>query len=646
MSAIAGVYGLNNQTIPPNLSIYLMESFSKFPANKSIKLENEKFFLGCHLQWITPESIHEILPYYDKNRGLAITADAIIDNREELFQILQIPKALKLGVTDSELILLAYQKWGEEAPMYLVGEYAFFIYDERNEKLFGARDFSGSRTLYYSTHSNIFAFATTIEALLSLPYMEKKLNEQWLAEFLAIAGMIDTVDASITPYLGVNQLAPSHSITVRKNKVSIRKYKSIEFNKKLKLNSDEEYIEAFQEIYQKSINSRLRTYRNVGAQLSGGLDSGSIVAFAGRQLKEESKILHTFSYIPSKDFEDFTPKNIMPDESSFIKSTVQYVGNIKDQYYSYEGRNPFSEIDDFLEIMEVPYKFFENSFWLKGMFEKAYEENVGVLLNGGRGNLTISWGSAVEYYSLLLKKFKWLKLYKELDAYSLKVGGARLRRIPSIAKRAFPLLNNLNKSYPTYTNPTLINTNFATKTNVFYKLKEFGMDETGWFASSNVFVQRKRHFYDDFHWNASNTLAAKLSLRYSLWKRDPTNDLRVVNFCLSLPEDQYVKNGMDRALIRRATNNLLPDKIRLNQKIRGVQGADWVHRMKPVWNSFLQELSVMVEDKDSMDYLNGSNIKRAVKNISLGVNADYILNPESKILMRSLIVHRFLKTFN
>lgn len=646
MSAIAGVYGLNNQTIPPNLSIYLMESFSKFPANKSIKLENEKFFLGCHLQWITPESIHEILPYYDKNRGLAITADAIIDNREELFQILQIPKALKFGVTDSELILLAYQKWGEEAPMYLVGEYAFFIYDERNEKLFGARDFSGSRTLYYSTHSNIFAFATTIEALLSLPYMEKKLNEQWLAEFLAIAGMIDTVDASITPYLGVNQLAPSHSITVRKNKVSIRKYKSIEFNKKLKLNSDEEYIEAFQEIYQKSINSRLRTYRNVGAQLSGGLDSGSIVAFAGRQLKEESKILHTFSYIPSKDFEDFTPKNIMPDESSFIKSTVQYVGNIKDQYYSYEGRNPFSEIDDFLEIMEVPYKFFENSFWLKGMFEKAYEENVGVLLNGGRGNLTISWGSAVEYYSLLLKKFKWLKLYKELDAYSLKVGGARLRRIPSIAKRAFPLLNNLNKSYPTYTNPTLINTNFATKTNVFYKLKEFGMDETGWFASSNVFVQRKRHFYDDFHWNASNTLAAKLSLRYSLWKRDPTNDLRVVNFCLSLPEDQYVKNGMDRALIRRATNNLLPDKIRLNQKIRGVQGADWVHRMKPVWNSFLQELSVMVEDKDSMDYLNGSNIKRAVKNISLGVNADYILNPESKILMRSLIVHRFLKTFN
>ena len=61
-----------------------------------------------------------------------------------------------------------------------------------------------------------------------------------------------------------------------------------------------------------------------------------------------------------------------------------------------------------------------------------------------------------------------------------------------------------------------------------------------------------------------NTLATKLSLRYSFWKRDPTNDLRVIRFCLSLPEDQYVQGGLDRALIRRATKKLLPDKIRLN----------------------------------------------------------------------------------
>ena len=104
---------------------------------------------------------------------------------------------------------------------------------------------------------------------------------------------------------------------------------------------------------------------------------------------------------------------------------------------------------------------------------------------------------------------------------------------------------------------------------------------------ADIFKERKKHFEDIFQWNAGNTLATKLSLRYSLWKRDPTNDIRVIQFCLSIPENQYVQNGMDRALIRRATEQYLPDKVRLNQHIRGVQGADWVHRMMPIWDTFV-----------------------------------------------------------
>ena len=90
--------------------------------------------------------------------------------------------------------------------------------------------------------------------------------------------------------------------------------------------------------------------------------------------------------------------------------------------------------------MEMPYKFFENSFWLKGMFEKAQEREVGILLNGGRGNLSISWGSAIDYYALLLKRLKWIKLLNELNHYSKNVGGNRLRRLPIIAKVGFPII--------------------------------------------------------------------------------------------------------------------------------------------------------------------------------------------------------------
>ena len=75
--------------------------------------------------------------------------------------------------------------------------------------------------------------------------------------------------------------------------------------------------------------------------------------------------------------------------------------------------------------MEMPYKFFANSNWIKGIFEKAHEKEVGVLLNGGRGNLTISWGSALPYYAMLLRKMKWVLLLNELNQYSEKIGGNR-----------------------------------------------------------------------------------------------------------------------------------------------------------------------------------------------------------------------------
>ena len=92
-----------------------------------------KYIFGCHAQWITPESIGEQLPYYDVKSKLIITADAIIDNRMELFDRLQVDNVERKGMADSELILRAYQKWGVESPKYLVGDFAFMIWDERNQ---------------------------------------------------------------------------------------------------------------------------------------------------------------------------------------------------------------------------------------------------------------------------------------------------------------------------------------------------------------------------------------------------------------------------------------------------------------------------------------------------------------------------------
>ena len=643
MSAIAGIIHLKKEPVPFEHGRNIMKGLEKFPADDIQVWHKHNAFIGNHAQWITPESVGEQLPFYDSERQCVITADAIIDNREELFEKLQVERSKQKHMPDSQLILLAYYKWGEESPKHLVGDFAYMIWDERNQKLFGARDFSGSRTLYYYKDDERFAFCTTIMPLFTLPGVKKEMNEQWMAEFLAIVGMVDVADSSITPYKTVMQIPPSHSITIFNGKISLKQYCHLGKLPKLKLKSNQEYVEAFQEVFSEAVSNRLRTHKKVGAQLSGGLDSGSIVSFAAKELKEKKQQLYTFSYVPPKDFVDFTPSHLLTNETPLIKKTVQYVGGITDQYCDFIGRDPYSEIDSFLDAMEMPYKFFENSFWLSGMFEKANEHGVGVLLNGGRGNLTISWGTANEYYALLLKKLKLITLAFELNQYCKQVGGNRFRRLPVIAKTAFPILGNTNNQY---TVPNIINPKFSKKTKVFDRLKEYGMNESGWFETSDIFKQRRSHFEELFHWNASNTIASKLSLKYSVWKRDPTNDLRVVRHCLSLPEDQYVQNGFDRALIRRASEGYLPDEVRLNQRIRGVQGADWVHRISPLWNEIAQEFNGLKKDEILKDFIDPKILNELSKITKDNVLPEFAIKPLYKIFMRILIVSRFIKHFN
>ncbi|RKD23183.1 asparagine synthetase B [Ammoniphilus oxalaticus] len=646
MSAITGIYNINDEPIQMEQGRKLMQALERFPADDASVWHSHNVFFGCHAQWITPESVGELLPYYDSERQLAITADAIIDNREELFERLGIKRDRRKTMTDSELILLSYSKWGEESPKYLIGDFAYMIWDEKKQQLFGARDLSGYRTLYYYRDNVRFAFCTTIEPLLSLPYVEKKLNEEWLAEYLAITGPINTASESTTPYKNVDQIPPSHSFVVRGNHIKLTRYGFLNARETLKFKSNEEYVEAFQEVFQEAVISRLRARRKIGAQLSGGLDSGAVVGFAARALRDSQQKIHTFSYIPPKDFVDFTPNYMIANETPYIQSTVQYVGGIIPHYLDFKGRDSYTEIDSYLDVMEMPYKFFENSFWIKGIFEAAAEQGIGILLNGDRGNFTVSWGSTYDYYASLLKRVKWVRLFQELHQFSSKVGGPRLGRLPIVAGVAFPKLEQMLSPGSGWRLPSMINPDFANKSGVYDRLQEYGINrKKGWVTDLGIYREREIFFERLFPWNTGNALTTKLSLRYGLWKRDPTNDARVVRFCLSVPEEQYVQNGMDRALIRQSTKGYLPDEVRLNQTVKGVQGADWVYRMIPFWNKFLKEAELLTQDGITLQYLNGEVIKSALEKARQGPKIELATDPEYKLLVRSVIVYRFMKKF-
>ncbi|UVI31512.1 asparagine synthase-related protein [Paenibacillus spongiae] len=645
MSAIAGIYHFNGDPIVVEHGGRLMDALQRFPANRVDTWHKDGVFLGCHAQWITNESIHEQLPYYDPNRRLAITADAIIDNRDELFEKLQVEHSRRQGMSDSELILLAYQKWGEESPKYLVGDFAFMIWDESRQQLFGARDFSGARTLYYYRNNEQLAFCTVMNPLFSLPYVEKRLNEEWLAEYIAITGMFEPPNCGVTVYKEIEHLPPAHYITISSSGVKVTRYNTFANVSPLKLKSNTDYEEAFRDVFQRAVTSRLRTNRQVGAYLSGGLDSGSVASFAAKALQKENRVLHTYSYVPVDDFVDWTPKYKMANERPNIQATVQHVGNIQPNYLSFGDRSPFSEMDDWLDIMETPYKSFENSFWLKGIYERAQQEEIGILLNGQRGNYGISWGPALDYYMTLMRGMKWFRLMREVNKYSANIGVDKDRIYRVVSRKAFPILNRWRPVSEPYEFPQLVNPEFAMQTGIYDRLHDRKFTGIGTTADlpSDPMEARKEHFERLHVWSISGARGAKLSLRYSVRGHDPTNDLRVIRYCLSLPMEQFVQNGVDRSLIRRSTEGYLPDQVRLNQRVRGIQAADLIHRMIPAWPAFVDELRRMSQDTQMQQIIHMPVIQNGLALVEQGPKPETAYNPQIKILMRSLIIYRFLQ---
>ncbi|MEM6753927.1 MAG: lasso peptide isopeptide bond-forming cyclase, partial [Cyanobacteria bacterium P01_C01_bin.38] len=232
--------------------------------------------LGHLMLQTTPESLIEKLPYCNQSGDLAITADARIDNRDELIAALQINNRPADKIVDSELILAAYEKWGEDCPNHLLGDFAFAIWDKRKQILFCARDHMGVKPFYYYYYDNTFVFGSEIKALLCLEEVPRRLNEVRIADYLNL--MLE--DKVITSYRGILRLPPAHIMVVSLQGINSKCYWWLDRNREIKLDSDAAYAEEFRKIFTEAVRCRLRSAFPIVSQLSGGLDSSSVTCVA------------------------------------------------------------------------------------------------------------------------------------------------------------------------------------------------------------------------------------------------------------------------------------------------------------------------------------------------------------------------------
>lgn len=337
--------------------------------------------LGHCLFATTPETLHEPLPFYDALRNLAVTADARIDNRADLLPQLDFGPLPPSEIPDSLLILRAYEKWGEDCPEKLLGDFAFALWDGKRQALFCARDPFGVRPFFYYHGQGLFAFASEIKALLALPDVPRRINENRVLESLATY----CDNEADTFYQNIFSLPPAHQMRVDANGQVLRRYWNLNPTRELRLRSDARYAEAFRECFLEAVRCQVRRAGRVGSTLSGGLDSSSIACAARDFLRAEGGApLPTFSLI----FDD-VPQS---DERSFMQAALDR-GGMEAHFIRGDKIGPLWEVDEVLRHEDEPFHA-PNLFLHWAMYREAKNAGISILLDGLDGDTTVSHGIA------------------------------------------------------------------------------------------------------------------------------------------------------------------------------------------------------------------------------------------------------------
>jgi asparagine synthase (glutamine-hydrolysing) len=230
--------------------------------------------------WTTPEEVGKRQPV-DRGKRLWISADLRLDNRDELCR--QLGGVVdERTATDAEIVLAAYDRWAEDCPRHLVGDFAFALWDAPRRRLFLARDPLGVCPLYYALDHRRLIAASTLEAVLGALETSAEVHEPFLRDLLA--WRFDRWSEE-TPYRGVLRLPAAHRMSVEAGRADVSRYWTLGEAPPPSLKRDEEHIERFRETFLTVVKAQLRGTGPLGFLVSGGLDS-SAVAGAAQHLAE------------------------------------------------------------------------------------------------------------------------------------------------------------------------------------------------------------------------------------------------------------------------------------------------------------------------------------------------------------------------
>ena len=281
MSMQAGIWNFDGQPIDPQWIDRMSAALAQHGPDGESIWRTPRLAMLYRPFHTTPESRFENQPHHSR-RGNVMTWDGRLDNREDLLRELGYSE-LDDHKTDAAIVMAAYDRWGTNSFTKLEGDFCLVIWDWLERCLYLAEDFAGPRQLFYLLERDRrVMWSSRLEPLVQLAERQFTPDEEWWGTYLIYRPV-----AYRSPYAEIRPVGPAHSVRITPNRVDRRRYWTWNIHRSITYKTDAEYEEHFRHVFRQSIRRRLRTDSSVMAELSGGVDSATILAFADNILAKE-----------------------------------------------------------------------------------------------------------------------------------------------------------------------------------------------------------------------------------------------------------------------------------------------------------------------------------------------------------------------
>lgn len=489
---------------------------------------------------------------------LVIVFNGEIYNYIELKEELVAKKYKFQTQTDTEVILASYQEWGEKCLTHFNGMWAFAIYNTKTGNLFCARDRMGVKPFYYYADKGKFLFASEPKALLKHPSLKIEVDEQLVWDYL-ICGQLDHREE--TMFKGIKELRGGYFLTIQNKKIKIKNYWDLGKIELLNV-SDQEASEKFREIFTDSVKLRLRADVAIGTCLSGGLDSSAIVCSVNRQLKEKGveqigSTQKTFSAVyNAKKYPNCDERKFIREVTRETKTSANYVFP--------DGKSLAKDLKKLIYTQDFP--FGSTSIYAQySVFRLAKSKKVKVILDGqGADEILAGYHTFFPlYFKSLKRQQKYATLIKEIIGYN-KLHSQNFW--PVLQRLVLPVglfknfsqkmgLNLKNAYYKAYYDYSVFNAAWRQK----FTGLAFPKPNDDMFKDQSFVLARIQGMPSLLRYEDRNSMA------FSIESRTPFLDYRLVEYVYNLRDDQKIRHGETKWIMRQALKGVLPEKIRTRQ---------------------------------------------------------------------------------